>query len=216
MDIVLSEIEARVLGCLIEKELATPEYYPLSLNALINACNQKSNRFPVLSLSEGEVMAALQSLTEKQLIGASQAGRVVKYWHGIDKKFNLIRREAALLALLLLRGPQTTGELRIRSEKISAFANIEEVVEYLDNLSEIGLATKLPRMPGQKEQRYANLLAGGPSMADGDELVTPDSLSSEMGKSNDRLTDLELEVATLQEELAWLRREFMAFKEAIS
>ena len=216
MDIALNEVEARVLGCLIEKELATPEYYPLSLNALINACNQKTNRSPVLSLSEGDVVAALQSLTEKQLVGASEASRVTKYWHGIDKKFNLIRRETALLCLLLLRGPQTSGELRIRSEKLSAFANIEEVVEYLDNLAEIGLAVKLPRMPGQKEQRYVNLLTGEPAMADMEEFVVPVELAREMGKGHDRFAMLEQEIATLQEELAWLRREFIAFKEAMS
>lgn len=213
MDIVLNGAEARVLGCLIEKELATPEYYPLSLNALINACNQKTNRSPVLSLGERDVVAALQTLTDKQLVGASEAGRVTKYWHGIDKKFNLIRRETALLGLLLLRGPQTSGELRIRSEKMSAFANIEEVVQYLDNLADIGLAVKLPRMPGQKEQRYANLLTGGSVMADGEEPVVPVEMVEEKGRDDDRLTALEQEVALLQEELASLRREFMAFKE---
>ena len=209
MEIILSEGEARVLGCLIEKELATPEYYPLSLNALINACNQKTNRFPVVSLGEGEVMTALHSLRDKQLVGSSEASRVIKYWHGIDKKFNLIRREAALLCLLLLRGPQTTGELRTRSEKLCGFENIEEVVRYLDNLADIGLVMKMPRQPGQKEQRYANLLVGKPSLSASAAEATRASIDSinEAVSNDDRLSELEKVVATLQQDLAQLRLE---------
>jgi len=162
MDILLNEIEIRVLGSLMEKELATPEYYPLSLNALTNACNQKSNRSPVLSLNDSDIIAALQSLKEKQIVCQSDASRVPKYLAQLCQNLQPDQREAALLCLLLLRGPQTAGELRARTERLCSFENLEEVVQALDSLSEIGLVLKLPRQPGQKEQRYAHLLAGEP------------------------------------------------------
>ena len=211
MDIILDPIEVRVIGSLMEKELATPEYYPLSLNALVNACNQKSNRSPVFSLDEGKVVNALQSLKEKKLVYQSDAGRVSKYWHDFFKQNNLIRREAALLCLLLLRGPQTAGELRTRTERLCSFENIDEVFQYLDNLSDIGLVAKLPRQPGQKEQRFTHLRAGEPENID--KVFTrqePNMITVEA--DNDRIAELEKSVAYLQEEIDTLKNEFSAFK----
>lgn len=162
MEMQLDGIETRVLGCLLEKELATPEYYPLSLNALVNACNQKTNRQPVLSLSGEEVVEALQSLKELQCVVQSDAGRVAKFWQSLSKRHNLLNRESALLGLLLLRGPQTPGELRSRSENMCPFENLEQVSQSLEALISRSLIMLLPRQPGQKEQRYCHLLSGKP------------------------------------------------------
>jgi uncharacterized protein len=214
MDIVLDTIEARVLGSLIEKELATPEYYPLSLNALTNACNQKSNRMPVLSLEEDRVVNALHSLKKKRLVGQSDSSRVPKYWHDFDKQHNLIRREAALICLLLLRGQQTAGELRSRTERLCSFDSIEEVLQYLDNLAEIGFVAKLPRQPGQKEQRFAHLLSGEP------EVIAQIAICQEpgmfaAGADTDRIVELEKTVASLKEEIDQLKNEFFALKKEL-
>ena len=213
MDIVLDAMEARVLGSLMEKELATPEYYPLSLNALTNACNQKSNRSPVFFLEEDDVVSALQSLKKKQLVGQSVAGRVPKYWHDFVKRNNLIRREAALLCLLLLRGQQTAGELRSRTERLCAFENLEEVLQYLENLSEIGFVRQMPLQPGQKEQRFAHLLSGEPEQLD--HLVSrQESGAITAEPAQDRIAELEKSVTFLREEIELLKSEFLAFKKA--
>jgi uncharacterized protein len=212
MDMNLDTIEIRVLGSLLEKELATPEYYPLSLNALTNACNQKSNRYPVVNLEEKRILGALQSLKEKQIVCQSDANRVPKYWHNLVKKNTLIRREAALLCLLLLRGPQTAGELRNRTERLCSFENLEEVVQYLDSLSEIGFVLKLPRQPGQKEQRYTHLLSGKAEIleqASGRQELTVIAAEAD----TDRLAELEKIVADLREEIEMLKDDFLAFKE---
>jgi uncharacterized protein len=211
MDIILNPIEVRVLGSLMEKELATPEYYPLSLNALVNACNQKTNRFPVFSLDESQVVNALHSLKEKKMVFRSDAGRVSKYWHDFFKQNNLIRREAALLCLLLLRGSQTAGELRTRTERLCSFENIEEVFQYLDNLSDIGFVAKLPRQPGQKEKRFTHLLAGEPENND-QVFSRQEPIMITVEADNDRIADLEKSVAYLQEEIDTLKNEFLAFK----
>ena len=213
MDIVLDAMEARVLGSLMEKELATPEYYPLSLNALTNACNQKTNRSPVFFLEEDDVVSALQSLKKKHLVGQSVAGRVPKYWHDFVKQNNLIRREAALLCLLLLRGQQTAGELRSRTERLCAFENLEEVLQYLENLSEIGFVRQMPLQPGQKEQRFAHLLSGEPEQIDPIVLrQEPGTISDE--PAQDRIAELEKSVALLREEIELLKSEFLSFKKA--
>ena len=211
MDIILNTIEVRVLGSLMEKELATPEYYPLSLNALVNACNQKTNRSPVLSLDENKVAGALQSLKEKHLVFQSDAGRVSKYWHDFFKQNNLIRREAALLCLLLLRGPQTAGELRSRTERLCSFENIEEVLQHLDNLEGIGFVRKLPRQAGQKEQRFAHLLAGEPENID-QVYSRQEPIMITVEADNDRIAELEKSVAYLKEEMETLKNEFLSFK----
>ena len=211
MDILLDTIEVRVLGSLLEKELATPEYYPLSLNALVNACNQKTNRLPVLSLDEETVVRALQSLKKKRLVGQSDTSRVPKYWHDFIKQNNLIRREAALLCLLLVRGQQTAGELRTRTERLCSFENLEEVLQYLDNLSEVGFVRKLPRQPGRKEQRFAHLLSGEPENID-QILIRQEPVVLAAEADNDRIAELEKSVSYLKEEIEILKNKFLSFK----
>src|SRR5215470_8314515 len=159
----LSAAEARVLGSLLEKEIATPEYYPLSLNALLNACNQKSNREPVMSLDEDAVRHALRSLTEQALVrSAGGDSRVAKFEHRLNELYNFHRHEIAVLCVLLLRGPQTPGELRNRAERMHAFEDLEAVHSALHHLMrrEPPLAKVLPRQPGTKESRYMHLLSG--------------------------------------------------------
>lgn len=162
-DMKLTEVEIRVLGALSEKKLTTPAYYPLSLNGLRAACNQKSNREPVMALSEEEIKNALQDLKLKKLAlfssGTSQ--RVTKYKHLLQETFDLNVKETAILTLLFLRGEQTLGEIRNRTHRMYAFQSLEEVEEILENLNqrEIPLATILPKKPGQKEQRYMHLLS---------------------------------------------------------
>lgn len=159
----LTSAEARVLGALVEKEATTPEYYPLSLNALMNACNQRSNREPVMQLAEDEVREALRGLEERGLAGEARGeGRVAKYEHRFGEAFNFTRAEQALLCVLLLRGAQTPGELRGRTERIHAFGEIADVLAGLQKLMERepALAAVLPRQPGARESRYAHLLSG--------------------------------------------------------
>lgn len=166
----LSDAEARVLGCLIEKELATPEYYPLTLNSLLAACNQKTNRDPVVSYDEDIVAEAIEGLREKGLaMRVDQSGsRVPKYRHAAASKFKLERPEVALLALLLLRGPQTSGELRQRAERLYGFGTVQEVFDLLSEWMERtdpALVTILPVQPGKKERRFAQRLTGEPVVA---------------------------------------------------
>jgi uncharacterized protein YceH (UPF0502 family) len=211
MDITLDAIEVRVLGSLMEKELATPEYYPLSLNALINACNQKTNRSPVLSLDDKTVATALHSLKKKQIVYQSDASRVPKYWHTFTKQKNLIIREAALLSLLLLRGPQTAGELRSRTERLYSFDHLDEVVQGLDNLSSAGLVTKLPLQPGRKEHRFAHLLAGEPENID-QGVTRQEPVMVTIEAESARIAELEHAVASLKEEVDMLKQEFFTFR----
>jgi uncharacterized protein YceH (UPF0502 family) len=214
MELTLNAIEARVLGSLMEKELATPEYYPLSLNALLNACNQKTNRAPVLALDTETVEAALRSLTDQHLVYRSDAGRVAKYWQAFAKQRNLVAREIALLCLLLLRGPQTPGELRNRADNLSPFDTLEEVHLSLENLISTGLVTQLPRQPGQKEQRYAQLLGG--------RIEPPDQAVPPVGTGRapepdqpDRLCELEQSLALLRQEFEALRQDFLSLKSSL-
>ena len=163
--IVLTAAEARVLGAIVEKEITTPEYYPLSLNALVNACNQRSNREPVMNIDEEEARQALHGLEDKRLAGparSSSGDRVAKYEHWLGEAFNFSRAETALLSVLLLRGPQTPGELRGRTERLHRFDGIGDVLAGLQKLMEREppLAAVLPRQPGTKEARYAHLLSG--------------------------------------------------------
>ena len=211
MDAMLNVIEVRVLGSLMEKELATPDYYPLSLNALINACNQKTNRSPVLSLDARTVAAALQSLKEKQLVFQSDTSRVPKYWQNFSKKNDLVNRETALLAVLLLRGPQTAGELRIRSDSLASFADLEEVFTSIDTLSVAGLVVQLPLQPGQKEQRFAHLLAGEPERIE-QATARPEPVMIEIEAEGNRLAELERTVARLQEEIETIKEQFLTFR----
>src|ERR1700692_2384205 len=164
MDLILDDVETRVLGSLVEKELTTPEYYPLSLNALVNACNQKSNRDPVMNLDEGTVREALRILDKKSLAGAADnmVSRVSKYEHRLQEAYNLTRPEIAILAEMLLRGPQTPGELRTRADRMHKFDDLGIAQSTLQRLMkrEPPLVKVLPRQPGTKEARYAHLLSG--------------------------------------------------------
>lgn len=211
MDIILDAIEVRVLGSLMEKELATPEYYPLSLNALINACNQKTNRSPVLVLDEEAVNTALQSLKKKNLVYQSDASRVPKYWQDFVKQKNLVSGEAALLCLLLLRGAQTAGELRSRADHLAPFESLEQVALSLDNLSTTGLIARLPRQPGQKEQRFVHLLAGEPEMT-GQIVFQREPVKRDADAEKDRIAELEQSIRCLQEEIALLKDAFASFR----
>lgn len=212
MDIVLEQVEIRVLGCLMEKEMATPEYYPLSLNALVNACNQKSNRDPVVNYDEAVVSRAINNLKDKKLVWRSDAGRVAKYNENFVKIHNLLRKEAALLCLLFLRGPQTLGELRGRSERLYKFSDLREVEETLDSLAEMNFAVKLPRQPGRKESRFAHLLADVPSDGEWSEEQNSQPLAQEEAHEAGEVARLEGEVRLLRQELAALREEFLSFK----
>ena len=211
MDFVLSAIETRVLGSLIEKSLTTPEYYPLSLVALTTACNQKSNRDPIVDFDEPTVVRALDSLKEKRLAVQSDASRVPKYAETFVKLHNLLGREAAILMVLLLRGPQTVGELRTRTERAYQFEDITAVEAALDEMIEAGYVVKLPRQVGRKEPRYAHLLAGEPVL---DEVLSrPEPATLSVRSENDRIEALANEVKSLQDELEQLRAEFARFKQ---
>jgi hypothetical protein len=205
--ILLNAVEARVLGALVEKEITTPEYYPLSLNALVNACNQKNNREPVMSLEEDAVRQALHGLEDDRLAGPVRGteSRVTKYEHHVQEVFNFTRGEVALFCVLLLRGPQTPGELRGRTERMHRFEEVEDVMSALQRLMqrEPPLVQALPRQPGTKEIRYAHLLSGEVSAAA--ELQISASGGSATSSLENRVLQLETEVAQLRQELADLR-----------
>jgi uncharacterized protein YceH (UPF0502 family) len=206
MDWQLDAAELRVLGALMEKEATTPDYYPMSLNALVNACNQKSNREPVVNFDEETVETALHELRAKGLSSRiSGESRVPKHEQRFVEKFNLGRREAAVICVLMLRGPQTVGELRGRTERIFTFDDLEGVESTLHRLGEMGFVKKLPRQTGYKEQRWAQLLAGDIEVA---EEAAP--AVSERGAS-DRASDRE-RIAALEEEVAGLKRAFEEFR----
>jgi uncharacterized protein YceH (UPF0502 family) len=211
MATLINDKEIRVLGCLIEKEMATPEYYPLSINALVNACNQKSNRTPVVSYDEATVILALDSLKDKKFVWQSDASRVTKYSQNFVKINNLIDKEAALICLLLLRGPQTLGELRGRSDRLYKFNNLEEVQNVLNSLRDMGIVMKLPKQPGRKEVRYIHLLAGEPDLEMGFQEEAASLTSSQTGDQS-CITDLEKEIKSIREELNTLQQDFLDFK----
>jgi uncharacterized protein YceH (UPF0502 family) len=211
--IVLTAAQARVLGALIEKEVTTPDYYPLSLNALMNACNQRSNREPVMDLDEDAVRQALHVLEDLRLAGRARSadGRVTKYEHWLGEVFNFNRAETALICVLMLRGPQTPGELRGRTERLHSFDEISDVLAGLQKLMEREppLVAVLPRLPGTKEARYAHLLAGEvdvsllasyPATAFSGASTPPDTASDE------RIAQLEANVSELRQEVAELKR----------
>lgn len=212
----LDAIEARVLGALIEKDLTTPDYYPLSLNALVNACNQINNREPVMALAETDVSRALDKLRDKRLAVVITGGdsRVMKFAHKAREVLELSRPEVSLLTLLLLRGPQTVGELRGRSGRMHEFADLADVQATLGRLAHrepprVALVTLLPRQPGTKESRYAHLLSGTPApAAEAAAAIAAAPLSSDTV----RLAQLETELAESKRQLAELRREFEEFR----
>lgn len=210
MDILLTDIEARVLGSLMEKSMTTPEYYPLSLNGLTNACNQKSNRDPVLSLDETTVVRALDSLREKQLVVLSASSRVPRYAEVFADTRKLVTRETSLLMVLLLRGPQTVGELRTRTERSYRFEDLAEVEATLDELAESGYVKKLPRMAGRKESRYAHLLSGDVQLEE--RTPGPEPATVIIRAENERIASLEEELQKLRQDFNGLQAEFEKFK----
>jgi uncharacterized protein YceH (UPF0502 family) len=207
MDLLLEPPEVRVLGSLLEKEVTTPEYYPLSLNALVNACNQKSNRDPVVEYDSETVEQTLQSLRERGLtvVITGAGSRVPKYGHRFSEKLNLGRRELAILCELMIRGPQTLGELRSHCERMHRFDDLAEVETVIDRLPE--LIVKLPRRAGEKEVRYAHLLSGTPALSSAEEMPEPIR-----DNRPDRIGALEAEVADLRGELEALKQQFAGFK----
>ena len=219
MNIVLNEVECRVLGSLVEKEVTTPEYYPLSLNALVNACNQKSNREPVMNLDEAAVRQALHSLERQSLVRSVSPAdsRVTKYEHRLQEAFNFYRHETAILCLLLLRGPQTPGELRNRSDRMHTFDDLSAVQSSLQHLMKRKppLVQALPRQPGTKETRYGHLLSGEiavgePAAKHKEELADAhNSLDHErLKKLEEETTALRNEIADLKQQFALLRKQF--------
>src|SRR5436190_19717824 len=209
---ILTPIETRVLGSLIEKDITTPDYYPLSLNALVNACNQKNNRDPVMTLDESTVRDALSSLQEKRLAGPAGGAdsRVTKYEHRLQEVFNFDRREIAVLGVLLLRGPQTPGELRGRTERMYRFEALDDVQSTLQRLMERNpaLVTVLPRQPGTKESRYTHLFSGQAPYIPEAPATQPARFT---GSPDQRIVTLETEVASLKEEVSELRRQLSEF-----
>ena len=213
IDHVLNDQEVRVLGALLEKSMATPEYYPLTLNSLASACNQKSNRAPVVAYDETTVVRAIDGLKGKQLVVQNNASRAPKYAECFVGNAKLINREVALICLLLLRGPQTSGELRGRSERLYSFADLAEVGETLDSLMDMEMVRKLPKQPGRKEARYAHLLAGEiEDVLAGAVVASPEEATLQVRAENERVALLEGEIKSLKEELADLRQKFQEFK----
>lgn len=213
VNMVLSDVEARVLGCLVEKEITTPEYYPLSLNALVHACNQKSNRDPLMNLEEDSVRQSLRALSEQTLArSASGDSRVAKYEHRLSDTFNFTRPETAILCELLLRGPQTPGELRSRAERMHPFEDLSVVQSTLKHLMEREppLVKLLPRQPGNKEARYAHLLSGDVEVREAPP-ARESPLSSSAAESARRI-ELEGEIASLRKEIADLKSQFAEFR----
>ena len=216
MDALMNAIEVRVVGSLVEKQMATPEYYPLTLNALVNACNQLTGREPVVSYDERTVARALESLREKQLVWqvATAGGRVPKYEHRLSEKFKLAEQETAVLAVLMLRGPQTVGEIKGRTGRMYEFAELGEVEMTLESLAtaEPPLIIKLPRQPGTKESRYAHLLAGEVHVEEQPAAPRAEAAVLDVRAENERLANLESEVADLRQQLADLQQQFLDFK----
>src|SRR5215470_17427584 len=211
----LTENEIRVLGCLIEKDITTPEYYPLSLNALVNACNQKSNRDPVMQLDENAVRDALSGLQERRLAGPASGAdsRVTKYEHRTQEVFNFTRAETAVLCVLLLRGAQTPGELRGRTERMHRFETLDDVQSALQKLAqrELPLVKMLPRQPGTKESRWAHLFGGDVVLA---EPAPAESVPTPVNSADaERIARLEEEVAALRREMGDLKDQLERFRQ---
>ena len=234
MQLTLTPIEARVLGALVEKQITTPEYYPLSLNSLVNAANQKSNRDPVLQLEEHEVRRALNNLESQCLVRSVGDSRVTKFEHRLQDAFNFYRPEIAILCELLVRGPQTPGELRTRASRMHPFEDLESVHSALQRLEkrEPPMVTVLPRQPGRKESRYAHLLGDpvsgfvlvnsalnwSPIAAAEAEAASADNSANspehhpQPAPQPDRFAALTDEVAELRGEVASLQAQFAAFR----
>ena len=215
MDDRMTDVEARVLGSLIEKEMTTPDHYPLSLNALTNACNQTSNREPVVQYTEATVADAVEAMRRRSLVRAvQQAGsRVTKYRHLASETLGTVARQTAVLGVLMLRGPQTLAELRTRASRLVPLESLDEVETTLDHLitrEPAALAVRLPRRPGQKEVRYAHLLSGevtfdAPDPADA---ARAPAAADRVGALEEAIAELRSEVTDLRNQLAEFRKQF--------
>jgi len=202
----LDAVEIRVLGCLLEKQQLTPEYYPLTVNALVAACNQRSSREPVLDLTEAEVTSALDRLAEHVLVWRSAGARADRWAHNLDRRLDLDAAAKAVVTLLFLRGPQTPGELRTRAERMHAFAAPEEVEQVLRRLAagDAPLSLELPRQPGRKEARWTHLAAGRPAAADAPQATPAAPAAARREELMERLERLEERVESLSRSLAAL------------
>ena len=197
----LDPVEIRVLGSLAEKQMATPEYYPLTLNAVVAACNQKSNREPVMELGEGEIQRALDRLQDEKLVWKLLGGRATRWEHNLDSALQLDRAAKAALTLLFLRGPQTAGELRGRSDRLHSFDSIDEVEDTLRHMD--GLVRELPRQPGQKETRWFHVLSGGQpaSAVQVEEVAVTAPLSERVRQLEEQVGQLTAELRELKDKL---------------
>ena len=213
MQIPLTPEEIRVLGSLMEKALATPDYYPLSLNALTNACNQKSNRDPVVSYDEEQVEGVATGLIQKGLVQKDSVGRVPKYEETLTRDNSLVPREAAVLCVLLLRGPQTPGAIRSRTARLCTFEDLGALHGVLENLAGYGFTEQLPRLPGHKESRYTHLFSAPEE--EGEVPIVKQAPPSETAASSpdSRVEALEKTVEDLRNELLELKTAFQAFKD---
>jgi len=209
MEAILSDAEVRVLGSLIEKELSTPDYYPLSLNALTNACNQKSNRDPVVSYDDSTVLTVLDDLVQKGLVSKSSVSRVPKYEECFTGERNLVARESSVLCVLFLRGPQTPGMIRGRTARLYHFGNLEELQETLSDLEEWGYVRRLSRMPGHKEVRYMHLLSGEPEIIEPERAPAP---GEGITRNTERIDKIEQDIETLKNDLEDFKKVFQEFK----
>lgn len=213
----LNPAEIRVLGSLIEKQISTPDYYPLTLNALTNACNQLTNRDPVVQFDDQTVVRGLDGLRDKRLatLFAGAEARVAKYKHTLTDRLLLTPGEVALLCVLMLRGPQTMAELRTRTERLFTFDTLPEVEETLNALSvrqPQPLVAKLPRQPGTKESRFAQLLSGPIDLPAAEQAVRPEPATLAVRAENERIAKLEQETADLKRELVELKQQFAEFR----
>jgi uncharacterized protein len=207
---LLEPIEARVLGCLVEKAATTPEVYPLTLNAVVSACNQKSNRDPILELEPGAVGHALRQLEGKRLVAGSMSARASRYEHRMDQALNITPRQRALLALMMLRGPQTAPELLARSDRLAEFPSLDDVRSTLDRLSqrEPALAIRIPRSGGQREDRYMHLLCGEVDLEHFAAATVADSVGGSTHALESRIEQLESLVDALQQRLQQVENRF--------
>ncbi|HEV2665727.1 MAG TPA: DUF480 domain-containing protein [Blastocatellia bacterium] len=216
MNATLNEYELRALGALVEKQIATPDYYPMTLNALVNACNQKNHRDPVVSYDETIVARALENLREKNLayVFHGSEARAPKYGHLFPKAFDLSESEIPLMCVLILRGPQTPGELRSRTQHLRSFESLAEVETLLQGLSvrDNPLIVRLPRQPGSRESRFAHLLSGPVETEPGEVRLHQAPSVQKAQAENDKVAKLEEEIATLRRELSELKQQFAEFK----
>jgi uncharacterized protein YceH (UPF0502 family) len=216
-DAILDANEIRVLGSLIEKQITTPEYYPLTLNALTNACNQKNNRDPIVSFDEATVVRGLDSLRGKKLVSTVTGSgiRVPKYKHNFVEVFELNEQEVVVLCLLMLRGPQTIGEIRSRCGSMYNFestTDVETTLTGLNNREQSPLVRKLPRQTGQKESRYIHLLSGEPKVTESDIAPPLEAATIQVLAENERIVKLEEEVKTLHAKIQQIEQRFAEFK----